>query len=92
MHRDDAGFFRAVGTAIEADSCPSQQPQASRLASEPETEWWVHVNEDESKGWWLAGDTTVRVVRRERRSEQPNSALHQTASANRARPRVNAKR
>jgi hypothetical protein len=58
-------FVRVAGAAIDADPCPNHQPKAFRLESEPKTEWWIHVVQDELKGWLLVTEATVRVIRRE---------------------------
>jgi hypothetical protein len=58
-------FVRVAGAAIDADPCPNQQQKAFRLETEPTTEWWIHIVQDDLKGWLLVTDATVRVVRRE---------------------------
>jgi hypothetical protein len=58
-------FVRVAGAAIDADPCPNQQHEAFRLETEPKTEWWIHVIQDDLKGWLLVTEATVRVIRRE---------------------------
>ena len=58
-------FIRVSGSAIDADPCPTQQPDDFRLEVNPETEWWIHIVDPQNNGWLLVTAAAARVVRRE---------------------------
>ena len=58
-------FVRVAGRAIDADPCPTQQPNSFRLEVTPTTEWWIHIVDGKTRGWLLITDRSARVIRRE---------------------------
>jgi hypothetical protein len=58
-------FIRVAGRVIDADLCPTQQPNSFRVDVKPETEWWIHIVDGQTKGWLLVTDAAARVVQRE---------------------------
>jgi hypothetical protein len=60
-------FVLVAKTVIDADPCPINDKSKVRVEAEPKTEWWIHVvlSGGSSKGWVLASDSELKLVRRE---------------------------
>lgn len=66
QHRAEGTCFVRVGeSVVEADPCPTVSTDDVRVAREPVTEWWVHVDAPDGRaGWVRVGDGLREAGRR----------------------------
>lgn len=59
-------FVRIGGQVIDADPCPVQDERAFRVATKPETEWWIRmVLNDTPVGWLRVEDASIKLIDRQ---------------------------
>ena len=58
-------FVRVDGRVIEAEACPSHDPELFRVTGEPVTRWWIHLpSAPGASGWLLVTERAVKLADR----------------------------